>query len=144
MTPFTVWCVLTGLAVLAELLTSTFYLLLVAVGLMAGALASWAGASLSSQVLIAACTGGALVLAWHLWRRRHPTEAPAGQNPDVNLDIGCTVQVSHWAPDGRTTVQHRGAAWAAEWRAGPTTSTAAPGPHRIIEVVGNRLVLQAI
>jgi len=144
MTPFTVWCVLTGLAVLAELLTSTFYLLLVAFGLMAGALASWAGASLSSQVLIAAFTGGALVLAWHLWRRRHPAEAPAGQNPDVNLDIGSTVQVSHWESDGRATVQYRGATWSAEWRAGPTAPVAAPGPHRIVEVVGNRLVLQAI
>lgn len=144
MTPFTVWCVLTGLAVLAELLTSTFYLLLIAFGLMAGALASWAGASLSSQVLVAAFTGGGLVLAWHLWRRRRPAEAPAGQNPDVNLDVGSTVQVMHWEANGHTTVQYRGATWAAEWRASPATAVAAAGPHRIVEVVGNRLVLQAL
>nr|WP_081214361.1 NfeD-like family protein 1 [Burkholderia mallei] len=41
----------------------------------------------------------------------------AGVNPDFNLDIGATIEVTHWR-DRRARAQYRGAPWAVELAAG--------------------------
>jgi membrane protein implicated in regulation of membrane protease activity len=135
----TMWWILCGVLVLVELLTGTFYLLMLAIGAAAGAIAAHAGAGPTAQVAAAAVVATVTVLAWHLYKRRHPTQSlPAGSNRDVNLDIGETVHVDAWLPDGTAQVRFRGAQWTALHRAGVTP---APGPHRVGEVIGNRLVL---
>ncbi|MES2188210.1 MAG: NfeD family protein [Pseudomonadota bacterium] len=134
----TFWWVLAGLAVAAELLTGTLYLLLIGTGLAAAALAAHAGTGLTTQICVAAAIGITAVLLLRRLRRRHPRPVPSEANPDVNLDIGTTVQVLAWNADGTANVFHRGARWTAVPRvAGPQV----PGPHRISEVTGNRLVL---
>ena len=45
MTDWMSWLVVAGILVIAELFTGTFYLLMIAIGLSAGALAALAGAS---------------------------------------------------------------------------------------------------
>ncbi len=136
----TVWWLLTGTAVAVELLTGTFYLLMLAVGLAAGALAAHAGAGTALQLIVAAAVGGAAVTAWHLRRgRRHG--GPASANPDVNLDIGETVQVHDWNEDGTATVKYRGANWTVVVPEGGVHGT---GAHRVREVVGSRLVVEKI
>jgi membrane protein implicated in regulation of membrane protease activity len=94
----TIWWLLTGAAVAVELLTGTFYLLMLAIGLAAAALAAHLGAPTPLQFVVAALVGGGAVVGWHLQRQRGPKELPAAANRDVNLDIGETVQVSHWKP----------------------------------------------
>jgi membrane protein implicated in regulation of membrane protease activity len=59
----TVWWVLAGIAVAVELTTGTFYLLMVALGLAAGALASYLGFGVPLQIVAAAALDGALALA---------------------------------------------------------------------------------
>src|SRR6476620_103441 len=86
----TTWWLLAGTAVAVELVTGTFYLLMLGIGLAAGALAAHAGASLNVQLLIATVIGAGTVGAWHWIRTRRPPELPANANPDVNLDIGET------------------------------------------------------
>ena len=136
MTASTVWWLLAGGAVAAELLTGTFYLLMVALGLSAGALAAHAGAGIAVQMVAAALVGGggaALLIA----RRRKGPSARAQRS--VNLDIGETVTVEHWNADGTSQVRYRGATWTALHRPGVTP---APGPHRVVELVGNRLLVE--
>ena len=135
----TIWWVLAGSAVALELLTGTFYLLMLAIGLAAAALAAHLGLSSSAQLVVAAVVGGGAVVGWHFVRQRRPQEPPAEANRDVNLDIGETVQVTRWNPDGTTTLKYRGAQWTA--LAAPGTIPVA-GPHRIREVTGSRLVLE--
>lgn len=132
------WWLLTGVIVAIELLTGTFYLLMLAVGAVAAALAAHAGATVTTQLVMAAVIGGGAVALWHWKRTRRNDEPPAQANPNVNLDIGETVQISAWNPDGTASVQYRGAHWTAIHRTGVIP---APGAHRVSEMVGNRLLV---
>ena len=137
----TVWWVLAGLAVGLELVSGTFYLLMLALGLAAGALAAHAGLSWALQFIVAAAVGGGAVIAWRAYRQRQPAPAPASANRDVNLDIGETVQVAAWNADGSATVKYRGAQWSVEHLPG---ADPVAGTHRIVEVVGNRLIVDKL
>jgi len=137
----TLWWLAAGILVAAELTTGTFYLLMLAAGLAAGAVAAHAGLAATPQVVIAALVGGGAVLGWHFWRPRAAAGQDAGTNPDVNLDIGETVQVESWRPDGSTHIKYRGAQWLAVPRDG---SPRAAGAHRIVEVRGSQLILEKI
>jgi len=86
----TLWWLMSGVAVLAELLTGTFYLLMLALGLAAGALAAHAGLGTLAQTLSAAAVGMGAVLACYLVRKR-PAGAPSARaDRSVNLDVGET------------------------------------------------------
>jgi len=134
----TFWWLLAGASVAIELLTGTFYLLMLAIGLAAAALAAHAGASQALQMLVAAGVGGGAVVAWHLKRDRNHTEPPAQANVNVYMDIGETIHISAWNSDGTASVQYRGAHWTAIHRAGVSPSA---GTHRVAELVGNRLLV---
>jgi membrane protein implicated in regulation of membrane protease activity len=111
----TLWWLAAGALVAAELATGTFYLLMVALGCAAGALAAHLGVGVAWQFVTAAVVGCGTTWAWHLKRRRSPAQAPAASNRDVNLDIGRRVQVKHWQADGTARVPYRGATWAVRW-----------------------------
>jgi len=138
----TLWWLATGILVAAELITGTFYLLMLAVGLAAGAVASHAGLASTTQVVIAAAVASGAVLVLHLLRRRSGAALPASADPDVNLDIGEIVQVEAWLDNGSATVKYRGAQWSALPAAGATAGT--PGAHRIVEVRGSHLLLEKL
>jgi membrane protein implicated in regulation of membrane protease activity len=138
----TIWWVLAGSIVAVELLTGTFYLLMISFGFVAAALAAHAGASITIQFVVAAIFGGGFVVAWRRYRRSQPTEPPASANPDVNLDIGEVLQVDEWLPDRTSKVKYRGAIWSvalSESSAEPTR-----GQYRVIEVVGSRLIVKRV
>ena len=137
----TMWWVAAGIAVAAELATGTFYLLMIALGLAAGAVAAHLGFASSAQVVVAALIGGGATAFWH-WRRYHqPQSAPARENRDVNLDIGERVNVAGWAADRTTRVQYRGSAWTARLAPG---AAAVAGEHLVSAVEGNWLVLSPL
>lgn len=137
----TLWWIVAGIAVAAELLTGTFYLLMLAVGLAAAAVAAHLGAGIPVQLLVAAAVGGGAVVAWYFIRGKRPDTAPAASNSDVNMDIGGSVQVLSWSTDGTAQVKYRGAQWTVIPRAGVVPET---GMHRVAEVTGNRLVVEKI
>ena len=136
----TLWWIVAGVLVAAELTTGTFYLLVLALAAAIGAVAAHLGLGATAQVTLAALTGALGTSAWYLHRRRHrqePTQVQADRN--LNLDIGSTVQVAQWDEQGRTQVQHRGAQWTAHH-----AGLGAPhsGPHRIKSLNGNTLELE--
>jgi membrane protein implicated in regulation of membrane protease activity len=137
----TFWWLLAGAAVAVELVTGTFYLLMLAIGLAAGALAAHTGAGVATQLVLAALVGGGGVAGWYLKRGRRPADAPAAANPNVNMDVGEQVQVEHWAPDHTATVRYRGASWTVVPVGGTPQG---PGTYRVREVVGSRLVVEKI
>jgi membrane protein implicated in regulation of membrane protease activity len=141
MTVSTLWWIGAGVAVAVELATGTFYLLMIAIGLAAGAVAAHLGVGLPTQLVLSALVGGGAVAFWHLRRQRHPQAPAASANPDVNMDVGETVHIDHWQPDGTATVKYRGAQWAVMHRSGSLPTT---GAHRVVEVVGSRLVVDKI
>ena len=146
----TLWWLLAGIAVVAELLTGTVYLLLIGAGFVAAALVAHGGLSLPLQTVVAAVVGSALVLLW--WRVRAPTRRAAvapQASRDLNLDIGQTVQVDAWSADGSASVMHRGARWTvvAEAPSAPPatldgqTMRHRPGLYRIVALSGSSLVV---
>ncbi len=133
----TLWLLLAGGLVIAELLTGTFYLLMLSLGAAAAALMAYADGSLTWQFVTAAIVGGGAAVLWHL---KKPLSNDA-QDSNVHLDIGETVTVDAWDAQGHSQVKHRGAQWAAMCSPGATPET---GLHRIIEMQGNCLVLEKI
>jgi membrane protein implicated in regulation of membrane protease activity len=132
------WWLLAGALVALELITGTFYLLMLALGGAAAALAAHAGAGVSVQIACAAVVGLMAVVLWHLWRQRS-SEPTARAQRSVNLDIGEQLLVDAWT-DGVADVKYRGAQWQAICRhAAPS-----PGLHRVVELQGNRLVLEPV
>ena len=134
----TLWWVAAGLAVAAELATGTFYLLMIALGLACGALAAHLGLNGAGQVAAAAAVGAGATALWHWRRYSQPRSLPARENRDVNLDIGEGVTVTAWGADRTARVQHRGTDWTARLQPG---FAAHPGPHKVVAVEGNWLVL---
>ena len=137
----TIWWLATGAAIAVELVTGTFYLLMVAVGLAAAALAAHAGLDTSAQLVVAAVIGGGAVVGWHLRQSKRPASPEASTNKDVNLDIGETVHITAWNADGSASVNYRGANWTVLHRGGAAPST---GTHKVVEVVGSRLLVEKI
>ena len=132
------WWIAAGLLVAGELATSTFYVLMLAIGCVFGALAGYAQISFLAQVAVAAMVGDAAVIVWDRKRRRDAGLAPAA-NPAINLDIGEQVQVDGWNADGTARVPYRGSAWNVRYIG---DGAAAPGPHVIAEVRHNELALR--
>ena len=133
----TLWLLVAGGLVVAELLTGTFYLLMLSLGATAAALTAYADGSFIWQIISAGLVGGGAAVLWHL---KKPLSNDA-QDSNVHLDIGETVTVEAWDAQGHTQVKHRGAQWAAVCAANATPEL---GLHRISEMQGNRLVLEKI
>jgi len=136
----TTWWLLAGAAVAVELLTGTFYLLMLGIGMAAGALAAHAGAGQSTQLVIAAVVGGGTVATWHVVRRRR-FSTPAGESTNMNLDAGEQIQVDAWTADNTASVRYRGSLWTAVPAGGTPQG---PGLHRVRKVDGTRLVVEKV
>lgn len=136
----TLWWLLAGAAVAVELLTGTFYLLMLGFGMAAGALAAHAGLSTALQLVIAAVVGGGAVAAWHVVRRKR-FSSRRGANTNLNLDAGEAVHVDAWTPENTSIVRYRGTIWTAVPAGGKPQGT---GLHRVREVHNSRLVLEKV
>ena len=141
MTESTIWWVFAGTVIAVELVTGTFYLLMLSTGLVAAAIAAQLGASTTLQLVVAAMVSGGAVVAWRSYKQKQPSALPASANHDVNMDVGETVQVDAWEPNGTSTVKYRGANWSVSLIPG---AMPAPGAHVIVEVVGSRLVVRKV
>lgn len=137
----TAWWIATGVLIAAELATGTFYLLMLALGAAAGALAAHSGVALNAQLLTAALIGGGAVAALHLRRQRQPAAPPAAENRDVNIDIGERIEVTAWSADGSGHAIYRGARWDVRHAGGGAPQ---PGWHVIKSVEGNRLHVERV
>ena len=135
------WWLAAGALVLAELAVGSFYMLMLALGCAAGALAAHGGAGYPMQMVIAAVVGAGTTAVWHYRRARSPRSAPVESNRDANLDIGQTLQVPGWDAQRTARVSYRGSDWNVEFRgAGPPMA----GPHVIVAVQGNRLIVAPV
>ena len=144
MAEWMLWLVAAGAVVILELFTGTFYLLMIAIGIVAGAAVAYAGGTLEVQLIVAAVVGllATVILRHSGLGRINRTDA--ARDPNVNIDIGQPITVDAWhsAPAGgkRSTarVMYRGAPWDVELsHDGP----ALPGQYIIREIQGSRLIV---
>lgn len=102
---------LAGIAlIIAELLTGTFYLLVLGVAAFAGAAVAWAGLAFWPQAIAAAVVSAAGVMWVHHWRRARP----ASQMP--SLDVGQPVKFESWVNESarHARVRYRDTSWDAQ------------------------------
>ena len=135
----TVWWVLAGAIVATELITGTVYLLLISLGMAAGAMAAHLGLPISAQIWVAAAVGGGSVVIWRAYKKARIPPAPLPTAQDVNLDVGEVVHIDKWSDDGTSSTKYRGANWQVSLMPGETASS---GAYRIAEVAGNRLIVK--
>lgn len=138
----TAWWILSGALVALELITGSFYLLMLALGLAAGAVAAHAGWALQAQLLSAALVGAAAVGAWYAYLRRKPGDGSVRGLRSVNLDVGEVLHIGLWQADGSAQVKYRGALWQVAMQQAEIQPT--PGSHRVVELRGNRLMVEKI
>ena len=137
----TLWWLFAGATVGIELMIGTFYLLMVATGLAAAAIAAHLGLPMPAQLVTAALVSGGAVVAWYFIKKKRPGDPSPRADRSVNLDVGEILHIDHWNPYGSATVQYRGAAWTVIHRPGVVPS---PGKHRVAELVGNRLLVDPL
>lgn len=135
-----VWAVAGFALVIAELVSGTFYLLVIGIGAFAGAIAAWAGGGFVLQALAAGVV--AVVGAWvvHTWHARQPV-TPQGSN---FLDRGQPVVLEGWANETANIarVKYRGTTW--EARLAQAGAHPVPGTTLYIEgQEGNMLLVAA-
>jgi membrane protein implicated in regulation of membrane protease activity len=140
MDDYVFWFVLGSGLVIAELLTGTFYLLVIAVAFAAAGAVALLGGSIIWQLITAAAfsLGGTLWLRQSRFGRRLRDRTSSDQVQ--NMDVGQTVRVDQWAPNGTARANYRGATWDVELSAG---EVAAPGEFVIRHIHANRLIVAA-
>lgn len=138
------WLVVAGIVVILELFTGTFYLLMIALGLAAGALVAAVGASVTVTLLIAAVVGAIATLALHKSKYGYRKGQEAARDPNVNMDIGQKVHVADWQDQGNgvhtARVHYRGTQWDVELR----HSAPYAGTFVIEEVQGSRFIVKPV
>lgn len=134
MTEQTFWLVLAGILVTAEILTGTFYLLIVAVGALLSALTAYLGYSLEMQIGSGAVFAIIASLVLQSSRKKLPPTASAQSD---KLDIGNLIEVPQWDSNGRAKVLYRGA----NWQVQSNDQEPLTGMHVIVDVQSNTLLL---
>jgi membrane protein implicated in regulation of membrane protease activity len=144
MADWAIWVILAGVLIGAELFTGTFYLLMLAIGTVAGALAAYAGLQPGWQLIVAAMVGIAATAILRRSRfgklRKHAAEG----DPNVSMDIGQTIMVETWELAGASyvaRVPYRGALWDVDLAPG---SGPLPGQFVIREIRGSHLIVSAM
>lgn len=138
MEPALVWLLLGLGLIVVELLTGTFYLLILGLAAGMGALAAWLGAPIWLQIVVVATAG----VAGSVYIRGRKLAQPATHSND-QMDVGQTVVVESWISESQrlARVMYRGASWDAE-----ILGSDAVAPGAVLYVVGtegNRLRVAA-
>lgn len=104
------WLILALVLAGSEILSGSFYLLALALGISTGALAAWSGLSVPVQILIAAVSSLISVFLLHYWRKNRLSSPKT----DDSLEIGNRVHILQWKDTRHARVQYRGTQWDGE------------------------------
>lgn len=109
MDAYLLWAVAGIVLIIVEMLTGTFYLLVLGIAALVAAGAAWFGLSFWVQAVVTAAVTVAGVILVNRYRSR---SAPAAKR---SLDIGQSVTLDSWVSeaDGLARVSYRNAQWEA-------------------------------
>ncbi len=137
MDTFIGWFVVAFGLLVAELLTGTFYLLVISIALAVAGLAALAGAPFALQLVVAAAigVGGSIWLrATRFGKRLHER----GDDRVQNMDIGQSLRVDNWTTARTARANYRGSVWDVELAPGEQPAS---GEFVIREIHANRLIV---
>lgn len=137
-----IWFAIAVVAVILELLSGTFVLLLIGLGAFAAGIATWLALDFIVQLAVLAIVP---VLGIFIMKRmgkfhlRNPLASESDAN--LNLDIGRSVFVEAWQAERRQAqVSFRGATW--QVKPAEHYTALSPGKHRIVAVRGIVLIVE--
>jgi membrane protein implicated in regulation of membrane protease activity len=133
------WFVVAFGLLVAELLTGTFYLLVISTALAVAGIAALAGAPVALQFVVAAAIGigGSIWLrATRFGKRLHER----GDDRVQNMDIGQSLRVENWTDARTARASYRGAVWDVELAPGEQPAS---GEFVIRQIHANRLIVAA-
>jgi membrane protein implicated in regulation of membrane protease activity len=107
MDPSLAWAILGLALVIAELLSGTFYLLMLGIAAFSAAGAAWLGLAFGAQIVVAAAVAAAGCYGVHAYRAKNRAQ----QMPSI--DAGMPASFEQWInPAERLArVRYRGASW---------------------------------
>jgi membrane protein implicated in regulation of membrane protease activity len=105
--PALAWAVVGLGLVIVELLTGTFYLLMLGIAAFGGALAAWLGLDFAVQVIVAAIISALGCYGVHVYRTKNKGAQMA------SIDAGMPASFEGWIDAGArlARVRYRGASW---------------------------------
>ena len=112
MQPAIAWLIVGLLLVAVELMTGTFYLLIIGIAALIGSLIAFLDQPVWMQALVAAIASVAGSVLVHRYHRVVNATSPK----DVSNDVGETVTIVSWVsePQRLARVRYRGTTWDAE------------------------------
>ncbi len=127
------WFLLALILVVLEMVTGTFYMLVIAIALAVGGMMALLGMNLAWQLILRALTvvTGTVVL-------RHGKSAQTSAASNTSFDIGEPVRVIKWNDNGTARGFYRGAEWDAQLESADKPRDAT---LYIAEIRGSGLVL---
>ena len=127
MDAFLLWLLLGLALVIVELLTGTFYLLVLGVAAFGAGAAAWLGSGFPVQVVTAVAVAGVGAYFVHAYGARNAAQQM------VSIDAGQPANFENWVdqPAGLARVRYRGASWDARLE-----SEASLQPGALVYVLG--------
>jgi membrane protein implicated in regulation of membrane protease activity len=109
---YLMWAIVGLVLVITEVMTGTFYLLVLGIAAFAGTLVAYVNAGVFTQVAAVGIVAVIGLFVVHRWRQSQP----AGGKGDDSLDIGQSVTMESWIDQAtnRVRVKYRGSSWDAE------------------------------
>jgi membrane protein implicated in regulation of membrane protease activity len=109
MSDYLVWLIAALALIIIEMMTGTFYLLVLGIAAFAGALAAYIGAGALAQVGATGIIAAIGLFAVNRWHRSRAS----GAQQDRSLDVGQAVVLESWLDQNtkRVRVKYRGASW---------------------------------
>ncbi|HTP63450.1 MAG TPA: NfeD family protein [Burkholderiales bacterium] len=131
------WAILGLALVIVELLSGTFYLVMLGIAAFGAAVAAWIGQPFGVQAVVAAVIAAAGCYGVHVYRAKN------AKGQMAPLDAGQPASFEAWLDQGagRARVRYRGAPWDAEIE-GTDGGNPAPEPGATVYVIathGNTL-----
>jgi len=133
---YAAWFIAGFVLLVAELMTGTFYLLVLAVALACAGIANLLGASTTTEIVVASVVAFAGALGLRKFRIH---KAADDHNDTQSMDVGQRIAVSSWSEHGRARAQYRGASWDVVLAPGQDPQA---GEFEIVEVRGSQLVVK--
>src|SRR5436190_23911248 len=131
------WAILGLVLVIIELLSGTFYLLMLGIAASGAALAAWLGQPFGVQAIVAAVVSAAGCYGVHVYRAKN------AKGQMAPIDAGQPASFENWVDQGagRARVRYRGASWDARVE---DALDAAPGSQLyVVRADGNTLTVTA-
>lgn len=134
MTAFTLWAIIGVALIIAEIFTTSFYLLILGIAALIASAIAFVGAPLEIQLVTAAVASVLGHFSLAKYRHDHPKKSTNGLE---NMDIGAKVTVH--LNEGQAVAAYRGTIWdAIDSQGNPLQE---PGTYTITSTQGNVLVV---